>query len=70
MRSLTDNLENRTGHRGLYCVWVWADETEGMPLVARWIDPQAEIGEPPVNGDSRREEETRETWLRINLQSI
>jgi len=42
MRITTNDSTNPTTHRGLYCVWVRADEIEGAPLVARWVDSRAE----------------------------
>jgi len=38
MRNFCDEITNFTSPRGLYRVWVRADDREGAPLVARWVD--------------------------------
>jgi hypothetical protein len=40
MRIVGNNLENVT-HGRLYCIWVPAVEGRPTPLVARWIDSEA-----------------------------
>jgi hypothetical protein len=42
MRIFTNHLQELNGRRGLYCVWVPAPPGSATPLVARWIDPQAD----------------------------
>lgn len=63
MRMFTNNLDNLTARRGLYCIWVPAREGELTPLVARWIDPEAEAPEMHEDDDSCAAEEARQTWL-------
>ena len=55
MGTFSDNLETRTAQRGLYCVWVPAGRGEATRLVAHWIDPRAELREPPANDDTGNE---------------
>ena len=39
MTNFVNNLNNFTGRRGLYCVWVPEHDDGGDRLVAIWIDP-------------------------------
>jgi len=45
MRISIASLENFTTRRSVYCAWVPACEGQPTPLVARWIDPEAETQE-------------------------
>lgn len=69
MRTYTNNRESLTARRGLYCIWVPAREGEATPLVARWIDPQAETSETHETGDSCAKEEARQTWFGASLRA-
>src|SRR5271163_4107768 len=42
-------LAGPAGCQGLYCVWMRAQETQGAPLIAVWIDPQMRAMEQDVN---------------------
>jgi hypothetical protein len=44
MCNFYDQFTNFAAPKGLYRVWVRADDREGVPLVARWIDPRKENG--------------------------
>jgi hypothetical protein len=78
MRIFTDNFENLTARRettrrGVYRVWVRAPEGESTPLVARWIDPEAETREREPreaneNKDAAREEGEVPLWFGISLR--
>ena len=71
MQILIDNLDNSTARRSLYCVWMAAREGEPAPLVARWIDPEAERRDVCRNDDPDNREEARgELWLGISLQFV
>jgi hypothetical protein len=63
-----ENLGSLIARRSLYCIWVPAREGETTPLVARWIDPQAEGPERHEDDDSCSKEDARETWLGMNLR--
>lgn len=66
---ITNNLENLTASRGLYCIWVPAHEGEPTPLVARWIDPQVEASQTHEDEDRCAKEEARQTWLRMSSRA-
>jgi len=69
MRIFIENLEQQTKRSGLYCVWVSAREGEPTPMVARWIDPEAETHESEEDHESSKEE-LSETWLGLGLQLV
>jgi len=69
MRVFTKNQENLTSHRGLYCIWVPARDGEPTPLVARWVDPQAEAAKMHADEDSCAKEEARKTWSGMSTQA-
>jgi len=66
MRITTNDFANITTHRGLYRVWVRADEIEGAPLVARWIDSRAESLESQEHPCGERR--ARDVSLDLNLK--
>jgi hypothetical protein len=43
--NFANNLNNFTGRRGLYCVWVPVCQGDQTRLEMRWIDPNADPGE-------------------------
>ena len=68
MRITTDDFANITTRRGLYRVWVRADEIEGAPLVARWIDSRAESLESRKQEPPCSERRARDVSLDLNLK--
>lgn len=70
MRNTTNNLADLTTHRGLYRVWVRADEIEGAPLVSRWIDSRVESLESQEHEQQCGKHTAREMWLDLNLETI
>jgi len=68
MRITTDDFANITTRRGLYRVWVRADEIEGAPLVARWVDSRAESLESQVQDHPCGEHRSREASLDFNVK--
>jgi hypothetical protein len=73
MRIFTDYLENLTGRRGLYCVWVPAPPGSPTPPLARWIDPEAEPQaehhhEEDETAVATEPEESDVPWLRLTLK--
>jgi len=57
MRNFFEQLNNFMAPRGLYCVWVRADDSEGAPLLARWIDPRGEEKMSPAHENLCAEEQ-------------
>jgi hypothetical protein len=73
MRIFSEYLENLNGRRGLYCVWVPAPPGSATPLLARWIDPQAESQveqhhEEHETAEATERQEADVPWLRLTLK--
>jgi hypothetical protein len=61
MRSFYDQFTNLAAREGLYRVWVRANDREGSPLVARWIDPRG--GENVSPGEDKKFQMREEVCL-------
>jgi len=68
MRITTTDFAIPTTHRGLYRVWVRADETKGAPLVARWIDSRTESLESQGHEHLCGEHTEREVSLDLEVE--
>ena len=68
MRILVNNLENAR-HSGLYRIWVPAVEGQPTPLVARWIDSEANKDDQREKQNSSGEEGARTRCSGTNLRA-